>query len=65
VRGQANNTIAELTSLRRGLELARENGWNDIWLEGDAKALLEIIEKGRKVRCMEVERHISMAFIVV
>jgi len=24
-----------------------------------AKTLLEIIEKGRKVRCMEVERHIS------
>ena len=57
--GQTNSTIAKLTALRRGLELARENGWNNIWLEGDAKILLEIIEKGKKVRCMEVERHIS------
>ncbi|BAT87000.1 hypothetical protein VIGAN_05033700 [Vigna angularis var. angularis] len=57
--GEANSTVAELTALRRGLELARENGWNDLWLEGDAKTLLEIIEKGKKARCMEVERHIS------
>lgn len=58
--GQANSTIAELTALRRGLELVLENGWNnDVWLEGDAKTLVEIILKRRKVRCTEVQRHIS------
>ncbi|CAL5183354.1 unnamed protein product [Lathyrus oleraceus] len=57
--GQANSTIAELIALRRGLELVLENGWNDIWLEGDAKTLVEIIMKKRKVRCMEVQRHMS------
>ncbi|KAK7246605.1 hypothetical protein RIF29_41474 [Crotalaria pallida] len=58
--GQANSTIAELLALRRGLELVLENGWNnDIWLEGDAKTLVEIIVQRRQVRCMEVRRHIS------
>ena len=57
--GQANSTIAELTALRKGLELVLENGWNDIWLEGDAKTLVEIIVKRRKVRCTEVQRHIN------
>lgn len=57
--GQANSTIAELIALRRGLELVLENGWNDVWLEGDAKTLVEIIMKKRKVRCMEVQRHVS------
>lgn len=57
--GRANSTIAELTALRRGLELVLENGWNDIWLEGDAKTLVEIIVQRRQVRCMEVRRHIN------
>lgn len=58
--GQANSTIAELTSIRRGLELLLENGWKyDIWLEGDALTLLDNIKKKRKVRCIEVQRHIS------
>ncbi|KAK4271402.1 hypothetical protein QN277_020103 [Acacia crassicarpa] len=58
--GRANSTIAELKALRRGLELVVENGWNDkLWLEGDAKTLVEIISKRRKVRCMEVQKHIS------
>ena len=57
--GRANSTIAELTALRRGLELVLENGWNDIWLEGDAKTLVEIIVQKRQVRCMEVQEHIS------
>ncbi|KAL2341968.1 hypothetical protein Fmac_009908 [Flemingia macrophylla] len=58
--GQANSTIAELTALRRGMELALEYGWNKyLWVEGDAKTLVEIIVKRRQVRCTEVQRHIS------
>ncbi|RDX81126.1 hypothetical protein CR513_38227, partial [Mucuna pruriens] len=59
--GHADSTIAELTALRRGLELVLENGGNniDLWLEGDNKTLVEIIVKRRQVRCTEVQRHIS------
>ncbi|GMY37202.1 RVT_3 domain-containing protein [Fagus crenata] len=57
--GKANSTIAELAALRRGLELVLENGWNDVWLEGDAKTLIDIIVQGRRVKCLEVQRHIS------
>ena len=57
--GRASSTIAELSALRRGLELVLENGWSDVWLEGDAKALVEIIANRREVRCAEVRRHVS------
>lgn len=58
--GRTNSTLAELIALRRGLELVLENGWNsDIWLEGDAKTLVEIIVQRRQVRCKEVQRHLS------
>lgn len=57
--GRATSTIAELSALRRGLELVLENGWNDVWLEGDAKSLVDIIAQRRKVRCAEVQRHIT------
>ncbi|PON49332.1 Ribonuclease H [Parasponia andersonii] len=57
--GRANSTIAELTALRRGLELVLENGWSHVWLEGDAKTLVEIIVKRRQVRCAEVQKHVS------
>uniref|UniRef100_A0A5B7ARR2 Putative Polynucleotidyl transferase n=1 Tax=Davidia involucrata TaxID=16924 RepID=A0A5B7ARR2_DAVIN len=57
--GRATSTIAELAALRRGLELVLENGWNDVWLEGDSKTLVEIIAERRAVRCAEVQRHIS------
>ncbi|XLR46367.1 hypothetical protein HN51_030454 [Arachis hypogaea] len=58
--GIANSTIAELTALKRGLELVLENGWNnDIWLEGDEKTLVDIIVRRRQVKCMEFQKHIS------
>lgn len=58
--GRASSTIAELAALRRGLELVLENGWKEqVWVEGDAKTLVEIIVQRRQVRCMEVQRHIS------
>lgn len=57
--GRANSTIAELTALRRGLELVLENGWSDVWLEGDAKTLVEIVVERRLVKCAEVQRHVS------
>ena len=63
--GKANSTIAEVSALHRGLELVRENGWNDVWLEGDAKTLIDVIVKGRQVRCAEVQRHVSDINLII
>lgn len=57
--GKTNSTIAELTALSRGLELIIENGWNDVWLEGDSKSLVDVIVTKRVVRCKEVQKQIS------
>ena len=57
--GRASSTVAELAALRRGLELVLENGWSDVWLEGDAKTLVEIIVQRRKVKCEEAQKHVS------
>ncbi|OIT30583.1 putative ribonuclease h protein [Nicotiana attenuata] len=57
--GKTNSTIAELTALSRGLELIIENGWNDVWLEGDSKSLVDVIVSKRVVRCKEVQKQIS------
>ena len=43
----------------RGLELVLENGWSHVWLEGDAKTLVEIIVKRKQVKCAEVQKHVS------
>ncbi|KAL2467231.1 Polynucleotidyl transferase [Abeliophyllum distichum] len=43
--GNSNSTIAELAALQRGLELVLENGWNNVWLEGDSKSLVDIIAR--------------------
>lgn len=63
--GRANSTIAELAALRRGLELVLENGWNDVWLEGDAKTLIDIIAKRRQVKSSEVQRHVSDINLII
>ncbi|KAJ8761552.1 hypothetical protein K2173_004328 [Erythroxylum novogranatense] len=57
--GKATSTVAELVALRRGIELVLENGWSNVWLEGDAKTLVEIIVQRRQVKCAEMQRHID------
>ncbi|KAF8411243.1 hypothetical protein HHK36_003790 [Tetracentron sinense] len=57
--GNTTSTVAELVALQRGLELVLENGWDKIWLEGDAMTLVEIILQRRRVRSLEVQRHVS------
>ncbi|KAI3409303.1 uncharacterized protein J3R85_019543 [Psidium guajava] len=47
--GRTTSTIAELAALRRGLDLVLQNGWSNVWLEGDAKTLVEIISQKRRV----------------
>ncbi|KAK9267412.1 hypothetical protein L1049_009838 [Liquidambar formosana] len=63
--GQTTSTIAEVAALRRGLELVLENGWGDVWLEGDAKTLVEIIVKRRRVKCPEIQRHINHINLII
>jgi len=57
--GGTTSTIAELAALRRGLELVLENGWSNVWLEGDSKSLVDIIVKRKQVRCKEAQRQVS------
>ncbi|KAF2305076.1 hypothetical protein GH714_001621 [Hevea brasiliensis] len=57
--GRTTNTIAEVAVLRRGPELVLENGWSNVWLEGDAKTFVEIVVKGREVKCAEMRRHVG------
>uniref|UniRef100_A0A0A0LUF5 RNase H type-1 domain-containing protein n=1 Tax=Cucumis sativus TaxID=3659 RepID=A0A0A0LUF5_CUCSA len=60
--GRAYSSMAELKALTKGLELVLENGWKDVWVEGDAKGLVEILAENREVKCMEARsylRHIK------
>lgn len=63
--GKTTSTMAELAALRRGLELILENGWTDVWLEGDAKGLIDIIVKRRPVKSMEAQRHVSQINAII
>ncbi|KAL7605108.1 hypothetical protein Lser_V15G16579 [Lactuca serriola] len=57
--GKTNSTVAEFVALQRGLELVLEKGYTDLWLEGDCKTLVEIIAQKRRVKCFEVQKHVS------
>ncbi|KAL5721431.1 hypothetical protein ACHQM5_005080 [Ranunculus cassubicifolius] len=54
--GRTTCTVAELSALYRGLEIVLENGWENVWVEGDPKTLVEIIVNRRKVRCQHAHR---------
>jgi hypothetical protein len=51
--GKATSSVAELAALRRGLELALENGWLNISIEGDAKTVVDVVRKRAAVRAEE------------
>ncbi|KAJ6401800.1 hypothetical protein OIU84_013963 [Salix udensis] len=63
--GRATSTAAELAALRRGLELVLENGWSNVWLEGDSKSLVDIIVKRRRVRCKEAQKQVSRINLII
>ncbi|XP_059639366.1 uncharacterized protein LOC132281705 [Cornus florida] len=60
-----NTAIAELAALRRGLELVVENGWPNVWLEGDYKILVEIIGQRRKFSSPEAQSHVSSINLII
>ena len=55
--GRANSAMAELTALTKGLELVLENGWKDVWVEGDDKGLMEILADNKEVKCVETRSY--------
>ncbi|CAA0835964.1 Unknown protein [Striga hermonthica] len=64
--GQSNSTLAELAALVRGLEIVLENGWSDVWLEGDSKGIVDIITRKKGViRCAQVRAHVARVNLMV
>lgn len=63
--GESNSTNAELAALRRGMELVLENGWTDIWVEGDSKSLVDMIVRKRAVRCAEAQKHLHQIYLII
>jgi len=63
--GRTTSMISELAALRRGLELVLENGWGNVWLEGDSKSLVDIILKRKLVRCKEAQRQVSYINLII
>lgn len=56
--GKATSSVAELVAARRGLELALENGWLSLWLEGDAKNVVDfVIKKRLRLKSKEDIKH--------
>lgn len=54
--GRATSSVAELAALRRGLELAVANGWRRVWIEGDAKTVVDVVRSRARVRAEEDSR---------
>ncbi|KAF9683489.1 hypothetical protein SADUNF_Sadunf04G0018900 [Salix dunnii] len=63
--GTTTSTVAELAALRRGLELVLENGWSNVWLEGDSKSSVDIILKRQRVRSKEAQRQVSRINLIM
>ncbi|CAD6338605.1 unnamed protein product [Miscanthus lutarioriparius] len=51
--GTATSSVAELAALRRGLEVAVANGWRSVWVEGDAKTVVDVVRSRARVRAQE------------
>ncbi|KAI3890630.1 hypothetical protein MKW92_050290 [Papaver armeniacum] len=58
--GKTTSTMAEITALRRGLDLALENGLYNVWFEGDEKRLLEIIANQIPVGPVEIQKRVKI-----
>nr|AGN12869.1 putative transposable element protein [Leavenworthia alabamica] len=63
--GEATSTMAEFAALKRGLELVLEHGWMNLWLEGDAKIIVDIIAKRGRLRCEETTKHVNYINVVM
>lgn len=52
--GKNNCFMAECTALKRGLEIVLENGWCNVWLEGDSMSLVKVLlSRKRSTKSMQ------------
>jgi ribonuclease HI len=56
---KATSSVAELVAAKRGLELALENGWFNVWIEGDAKFVMDLMGKHARSGSKEHVKHIK------
>ncbi|KAF2553968.1 hypothetical protein F2Q68_00037284 [Brassica cretica] len=61
------SAVAEFSALKREPKLVLENGWTDLWLEGDAKIIVDIIAKRGKLKYEEAKKkkHVNYINIVM
>ncbi|KAJ0988678.1 hypothetical protein J5N97_007034 [Dioscorea zingiberensis] len=55
--GRGTSSVAELVAAKRGLELALENEWLDLCIEGDAKAVVDLLSNKIVLKSEEDVRH--------
>lgn len=55
--GKATSSVAELVAAKRGLELALENKWLDLWIEGDAKDVINVLLNRVVLKSKEDAKH--------
>ncbi|RZS03567.1 hypothetical protein BHM03_00033852 [Ensete ventricosum] len=51
--GRATSSVAELAACKRGLELALQNGWHSLWVEGDAKMVVDVFTNEVRLKSKE------------
>lgn len=59
------STMAELVALQRGLEFVLENGWSNVWLEGDDMSLVELILQKKRIKCERGQRLVNHINLII
>lgn len=63
--GKATSSVAELVAAKRGLELAIENGWYNIWIEGDARGVVDLLTNGMQPKSKEDLGHFREISVLI
>ena len=63
--GKATSSVAELVAAKRGLELAIKNGWFNIWIEGDAKGVVDLLRNGMRPKSKEDLKHFREISVLI
>ncbi|KAH6792853.1 hypothetical protein C2S52_003330 [Perilla frutescens var. hirtella] len=67
ISSSSSSSIAELAALLRGLEIALQNGWTHLCLEGDSKSLIDIISQKRhpNSKCQLLHTHLQRINFII
>ncbi|KAJ3679423.1 hypothetical protein LUZ60_017434 [Juncus effusus] len=63
--GKATSSVAELVAAKRGLEIAVKNGFLDVWIEGDAKFVVDMLNKPGKIRTKDHLMHVEEIRVLI